>query len=161
MTPKKGKKKDKKKRLKKKKKKKKKDLYKCYLVSYNKLIEHFKMVLYMSRWNQIFYCPRKWMLMRSASVFVIHHITTTVTRNMFAAYGGSQARGLIGAVAATYSRATATPDPSPVCDLYHSPWQRQILNPLSEARDQTRNLMVPNWIHFPCATMGTPQQEIY
>ena len=40
-----------------------------------------------------------------------------------------------------YTRATATPDPSRVCDLHHSSWQRQILNPLSEARDRTCVLM--------------------
>ena len=33
--------------------------------------------------------------------------------------------------------ATAVPDPSRVFDLHHSSWQCQILNPLSEARDQT------------------------
>ena len=32
------------------------------------------------------------------------------------AYGGSQARGLIGAVAPAYTRATATQDPSQVCN---------------------------------------------
>ena len=31
----------------------------------------------------------------------------------------------------------------------------QILNPLSEARDRTRNLMVPRQIRFHCTTMGT------
>ena len=31
-----------------------------------------------------------------------------------------------------YARATATPDPSRICDPYHSLWQCQILNPLSE-----------------------------
>ena len=61
------------------------------------------------------------------------------------AYGGSQARGLIGAVAA---RATATPDLRRVCDLHHSARQRWILNPLSEARDQIRNLVIPSRIHF-------------
>ena len=40
-----------------------------------------------------------------------------------------------------YSTATATPDPSRICDLYLSSWQRQILNPLSEVRDPTRVLM--------------------
>ena len=44
------------------------------------------------------------------------------------AYGRSQARGQIGATAA---------------GLHHSSQQRQILNPLSEARDQTRVLMEP------------------
>ena len=33
-----------------------------------------------------------------------------------------------------YTTVTATWDPSHVCDLHHSSWQRQILNPLSEAR---------------------------
>ena len=36
------------------------------------------------------------------------------------------------------------------------PWQRQILNPLSQARDQTCNLMFPSWIRLCCATTGTP-----
>ena len=35
-----------------------------------------------------------------------------------------------------YIRATAMPDPSHICDLHHSSWQCQILNPLSEARDR-------------------------
>ena len=34
--------------------------------------------------------------------------------------------------------------------------QRRILNPLSEAMDRMRNLMVPSQIRFCCATMGTP-----
>ena len=54
-----------------------------------------------------------------------------------------------------YTTATATPDPSRVCELHHSSQQRQILNPLSEARDGTCNLMVPSWIHFCCTTTGT------
>ena len=37
----------------------------------------------------------------------------------------------------TYTTATATQDPSHVCNLHHSSWQHWILNPLSEARDQT------------------------
>ena len=41
----------------------------------------------------------------------------------------------------TYARATATWDPSRVCDLHHRSRQHQILNPLSEARDQACNLM--------------------
>ena len=32
-----------------------------------------------------------------------------------------------------YTTATATSDPSFVCDLHHSSWQHQIFNPLSEA----------------------------
>ena len=51
--------------------------------------------------------------------------------------------------------ATATSDPSRICDLHHSSWQCRILIPLSEARDQTGNLMVTSRIHFHCAMMGT------
>ena len=69
------------------------------------------------------------------------------------AYGVFQARGLIGVTATT---ATAMQGPSRVCDLHHSSWQRQILNPLREARDQTQNLMVPSRICFCCARTGTP-----
>ena len=47
-----------------------------------------------------------------------------------AAYGGSQARGLIGAMLPAYARATATEDPSHICDLQHSSRQCWILNPL-------------------------------
>jgi len=41
-----------------------------------------------------------------------------------------------------YAIATATSDPSRI----HSSWQCWILNPLSEARDQTRVLMGTSWV---------------
>ena len=37
--------------------------------------------------------------------------------------------------------ATAMQDLSHICDLHHSSWQRQILNPLSKARDRIPILM--------------------
>ena len=37
--------------------------------------------------------------------------------------------------------ATAAPDLSHICDLHCSPWQCQILIPLSKARDETCNVM--------------------
>jgi len=40
-----------------------------------------------------------------------------------------------------YTTATATGDPSHICNLHHSSGQCQTLNPLSEARDRTRTLM--------------------
>ena len=40
-----------------------------------------------------------------------------------------------------YATATAMWDLSTICNLHHSSWQCQILNPLSEARDQTCILM--------------------
>ena len=68
------------------------------------------------------------------------------------AYGSSQARGLIGATAAGLCQATETWDPSHVCNLHDSSRQFRILNPLSEARDRTRNPMVPSRIPFCCTT---------
>ena len=49
-----------------------------------------------------------------------------------------------------YTTATATWDPNRVCGLHHSSRQRQrrILNPLSEARDQTRVLMDTSLIDY-------------
>ena len=47
-----------------------------------------------------------------------------------------------------YGTATATLDQSRVCDLHHSYWQHQILNPLSEARDRTCVLMDTSQICF-------------
>ena len=73
-----------------------------------------------------------------------------------AAYGGSQAKGVIGAGAATLNTATAMPHLTHVCNLYHSSQQCWILNPLSEARDCTCNLMVPSRSCFCCATTVTP-----
>ena len=73
-----------------------------------------------------------------------------------ATYGGSQARGLIEAVAASLRHSHSNTRSDHICDLNHSSQQRQILNPLSEARDQTHILMIPSRICFRCATMGTP-----
>ena len=67
------------------------------------------------------------------------------------AHGGSQARGQIGDVATT---ATATPDLSCVCDLHHNSQQRQILNPLSKARDWIRILMDTNRVPSPLSHEG-------
>ena len=51
------------------------------------------------------------------------------------AYGSSQVRVRIGAIAASLRHSHTKPDLSHFCDLYHSSQQHQILNPLSEARD--------------------------
>ena len=37
-------------------------------------------------------------------------------------------------------------DLSHICNFHHSSRQCRILNPLSKARDRTRNLTVPSWI---------------
>ena len=48
-------------------------------------------------------------------------------------------------------------DPSLICELHHSPQERQNLNPLSEARDGTFNLVVTSWICFRCVMMEAPR----
>ena len=53
--------------------------------------------------------------------------------------------------------ATAMQDLSCICNPHHSSEQCRILNPLSEARDQTSNLMVTSQVCFCCATMGNPR----
>ena len=58
-----------------------------------------------------------------------------------------------------YTTATAIPDPSCVCDLHHSSRHHWILNPLNETKDQTHNLMVPSWICYCCAMLGTPRKD--
>ena len=59
----------------------------------------------------------------------------------FTAYVGSWARDQIRAAAGAYATATAIPDPNCICTPHCSLCQCQILNLLSEARDQTQILM--------------------
>ena len=71
------------------------------------------------------------------------------------AYGSSQARGPIGAIAAglhhSHSHVRSEPHLRSTPQIMVTP----ILNPLSEARDGTHNLMVSSQIHFHCATTRT------
>ena len=53
-----------------------------------------------------------------------------------------------------YTTATATQDLSHVCDLPHSSWQHQILNPRSEARDRTHVLMDTGQVCKPLSHNG-------
>ena len=55
-----------------------------------------------------------------------------------------------------YTTATAMEDVSRVCDLHHSSQQCRILNSLSVARDQTRNLMDTSRVCSLWATVRTP-----
>ena len=59
-----------------------------------------------------------------------------------------------------HGTAATTWDPSHICDLHQSSQQHWILNPLSEARDQICNFMVPGRIRLCCAMMGMPQNAI-
>ena len=47
-----------------------------------------------------------------------------------------------------YTTATATPYLSHICDLHHGSWKYWILNPLSEPRNQTQDLMDTSWVHY-------------
>ena len=54
-----------------------------------------------------------------------------------------------------YTTVTATLDLSHICNLHHSSGQCQILNPVSEVRDQTCVLMDTSQLIF-----SEPQQEL-
>ena len=60
-----------------------------------------------------------------------------------------------------YTTATATPDLSRICDLHHSSRERQIPNPPSKARDQTRNLIIPKSDLFLLRHNGNSQLFIF
>ena len=60
-----------------------------------------------------------------------------------------------------YTTATEMPDSSRTFDLHHSSHQRQILNSLSKARDQTRSLVNTSQVLYHCATTGTPQDRAF
>ena len=53
-----------------------------------------------------------------------------------------------------YTTSIATQDPSHVCDLHHSSWQWQILNPLIRVRNQIHIPMDPSQISFRCTHKG-------
>ena len=73
-----------------------------------------------------------------------------------------------------YATATATQDPSCICDLHHSSQQCQIPDSLSEAKDLTFIFMDTSQIYFHfififmdtsqiyfrCATMGNPYFDL-
>ena len=84
------------------------------------------------------------------------------SRATSAAYGGSQARGPIGPAAAglhhSHSNAGSELRLHPYTMAHGN---ALILNPLSEARDRTHNLMVPSQIINHCATTGTPLSRIF
>ena len=77
---------------------------------------------------------------QSRGIIIIIIIIILLFRATPTACESSQASGPTGA--------TATPDPSCICNLHHSSQQGWILNPLSQARDQTHFLRdtcrVPN-----------------
>ena len=69
--------------------------------------------------------------------------TKPCCRSSPVAYGDSQARGLIRAVAAGLRQSHSNTGSEPRLQPTPSSRQRRIINPLSKGRDRTRNLMVP------------------
>ena len=57
-----------------------------------------------------------------------------------------------------YATATETQDPSHVCNPRSQ--QHQILNPLSEARDQIHVFIDTIWVYYHWATMGPPMSSV-
>ena len=82
-------------------------------------------------------------------------------RAALAAYRSSQSRGQIGVTSDGLHHSHRTSDLSHVCNLHHSSRQRQIPNPLSQARDRTHNLMVPSHIPFPLHHNGNSTKIWY
>ena len=84
-------------------------------------------------------------LSHKGNSFIIFLFTATL-----AAYESSQARGLIGAAAASHSPSNAR------SELHLPPclWQHRIPKPLSKTRDQTRILMNTNQVLNPLSHSG-------
>ena len=61
-------------------------------------------------------------------------------------FGGSQARGRIGAVAASLHHSHNNVGPEPHLQYTPQPWQCWILKPRSKARDRTHILMDTSWV---------------
>ena len=75
------------------------------------------------------------------------------------AYGSSQAKGWISATAASHShsnsRSKACLQPVPQLTATLDP------QPTEQGQDQTLIFMDTSWIHFRCATMGTPRSFFF
>ena len=71
------------------------------------------------------------------------------------AYGSSQARGPIRPTAAGLHHSHSNARSSHICDPHCISRQRQILNPLSEARNRTHDLIDTNQVRYCWATRGT------
>ena len=90
--------------------------------------------------------------------YLIFYLILLLFRATPAAYGSSQARGRIGAAAASLCHSNAGSEP--VWNLHHSSWQCWIPNPLSKARDRIHILLDINQTHFCCTTAETPPYDI-
>ena len=97
-----------------------------------------------------------WTAINSSSFFFFFPFRATP-----AAYGSSQTRVESELQLPAYTTTTVTPAPSCLCDLHHSSWQRQILNPLSKARDQNHILMNTSQVLNPPSHSGNSVKSSY
>lgn len=93
--------------------------------------------------------PCVWVFCCCCFVFVL-----LLFRAALNAYGSSQIGVKLELQLPAYTTGTAMQNPSHVRNLHSS--ATHILNPLSEARDQTCILMDTSQSHFHCTTMATP-----
>ena len=117
-------------------------------------IEH----LYLMQTGEWFLCAKQYVLRNWVMQDIFHPFRAAPE-----AYGDSQARGWIGATAASlWPQPQQHQIQAELClwPIYHSLWQRQIFNPLSKARDRTYILMDTCWVHYHCTTTGTPPRYI-
>ena len=103
----------------------------------------------------------KWTIIKVKLFEVLFIYLFLLFRAAPVAYGGFQARCPIRAIEAGLYHGHSRIRSEPCLQPTPQSQQRQILNPLSKARDQTRNLMVPSWIRLCCATMGTNRLFFY
>ena len=77
-------------------------------------------------------------------------------RATLVAYGGSQARGWMGAAAVSLHHSHSIIGSECICNLHHSSHQCWIPSRLSKAIDGSSILMDTGQICFQCTTMGNP-----
>ena len=75
------------------------------------------------------------------------------------AYGGSQARGRIGAVPPAYITATVMRNLNRICSLHHNSWQRQIPDPLYWAKPGIKP--VSSWILVGFVSIAPPWERLW
>ena len=93
-----------------------------------------------------------------SNYFILFILFYLLFRATLIAYGSSWLGVDLELQLPAYTTVTATWDLGHISDLHRSSQQGQILNPLSEAKDQTCVLMDTSQVHFCCAAMGTLTQ---